>query len=166
MQIFGGGGFNSYWLRFWNFIFICHSIRSWTLVVLCIPQSSMEKKIKKTITQSNTKWLWGVKREKKIKWINKRSKEEPCLYDIPCPFIFAFLFLFSFFFLFYSLIVIKHNNNIVAKTLSPSSTKVAIYLINFQRAMRKKEGLGRICFLVVLAISIAWCNSHNGSKLV
>jgi hypothetical protein len=42
----------------------------------------------------------------------------------------------------------------VAKTSSPSSTKVGIYLIGLQRAMRKKEGLGRTCFLVVLAVSI------------
>jgi hypothetical protein len=42
----------------------------------------------------------------------------------------------------------------VAKTSSPSSIKVGVYLIGLPRAMRKKEGLRRTCFLVVLAIRI------------
>ncbi len=166
MQFFGGWGFELVLIEILKFYFHLSFLRELPLLVLCIPQSSMEKKIERAITQSNTKWSWGVKREKKIKWINKRSKEEPCLYYIPCAFIFAFLSLFSFLFLLYCFIVIKHNSNIVAKTSSPSSTKVPFSLISLQRAMRKKEGLGRTCFLVVLAISITWCNSHNGSNLL
>jgi hypothetical protein len=59
------------------------------------------------------------------------------------PLSFYLCFSCSIFFLFpfYSLIVIKHNNNIVAKTSSPSSTKVDWSPKDNEKERRSKEDL-------------------------